>query len=369
MDIHIISNKSGEFFGMSIYPSMSTLDKMVDAMLNDKSHGSLLLEIWKENKEWVLEIDSIALYDRNLNANPAELTAVLIHEIGHIVYSNTIPQRVNKIIKFEMMNLNHQMRELCRRSMVNKLFELSIVDACSQKGFNYVTEDTEIDADKFVIKEGYGVELDNFIAKLLATQGNRLINKSNGEKDKEVEIMVKWAIDNVTEIKMRKTKLRHLIDVQVLKTPSSYVKDLLTKIRNTFVKTEGDAYKQALAEQFLFSQHEKIVTESILDFIDSIGKVKKIHQVDVDVLSVQIEKIDNQDDKIYMLDQIYDKLELVNTGIALIDDGRSNKVSQSKQTLVGFKTQLEKMRAQVLGTKVKEKQYGMFIKYPVGYEG
>jgi hypothetical protein len=369
MDIHIVTNKAGNFFGMSIYPSMTTMDKMVDAMLNDKSHGSLLMEIWKENKNWVLEIDSIALYDRNLNANPAELTAMLIHEIGHIVFSNTIPQRVNKIIKFEVMNLNHQMRELCRKSMVNKLFELAIVDACNQRGYDYISVDTEIDADKFVIKEGYGNELDNFIAKLLATQGNRLINKSEGEKDKEVEIMVKWAIDNITEIKMRKTKLKHLIDVQVLKTPSAYVKELLTKIKTTFVKTEGNAYKAALAEQTLFNQHDKIVAESILDFIDNIGKVKKIHQVDVDVLSVQIEKIENQDDKIYMLDQIYDKLELVNTGITLLDEGRANKVSQSKQTLVAFKVQLEKMRMQVLNTKVKEKQYGMFIKYPAGYEG
>ena len=369
LDIHIITNKRGSFFGMTIYPSMSTMDKMVEAMLNNKSHGSLLLELWKESKDWVLEIDSIALYDRNLNTNPAELTAMLLHEIGHIVFANTVPQRVERIVAFEMQNLNYRMRELCRRSMVNKLFELSIIEACSQIGYNYVRDDSEIDADKFVVKEGYGDELNNFITKLISTRGAGSVNRDKGEKDKEVEIMVKWAIDNVTELRLRKTKLKHLIDVQTLKTPSTFVRGVLSKIKDTFVKKEGDAYREAIAEQTLFASHDRIVREGILDFIDNIGKVKKIKQVDVDVLSVQIDKMENQDDKIYMLDQVYDKLELVNTALTFIDDGKTNKVSQSKQTLIAFKSQLEKMRAQILDCKVKEKKYGMFIKYPAGYEG
>jgi hypothetical protein len=87
------------------------------------------------------------------------------------------------------------------------------------------------------------------------------------------------------------------------------------------------------------------------------------------MLAIEVDKIENNDDKIYVLDLIYDKLDLVNAALDFIDKGKPDKVSQSKQTLLGFKKELETMRAQVLNLQVKDKQYGVFIKYPKGYEG
>jgi hypothetical protein len=70
-----------------------------------------------------------------------------------------------------------------------------------------------------------------------------------------------------------------------------------------------------------------------------------------------------------VLDLIYDKLDLVNAALDYIEQGKTDKVNQSKSTLTNFKNQLEKLRQTVLNTQVKEKQYGVFIKYPKGYEG
>jgi hypothetical protein len=82
-----------------------------------------------------------------------------------------------------------------------------------------------------------------------------------------------------------------------------------------------------------------------------------------------MDKIANNDDRIYVLDLIYDKMDLVNTALDYISQNKTEKVSQSKQTLTGFKTQLEKMRDKVINMQLKEKTYGVFIKYPKGYEG
>jgi predicted transcriptional regulator len=369
IDITLVNNTTNNFFGMVIYPSISSMDKVLDAIVKEKTTTDRILELWAENKEWYLEIDSILLYDRHLNCNPAELTAVMLHEIGHVIYSNTIPQRVTKIIRSELVSLTYSMKELCKKSIVSKLFELCIIEACSSKDYTFHSTHNEVDADRFVMKMGYGQELDNFVGKLLATQGFKDINNDDGELDANVKIMSRWAVDNITEIQMRKTKLKHSLDIEMLRTPSVFIKDAMQKIKDIFVKKEGSAYKQALSEQTLLKTHTKIVTESILDFVDNIGKIKKIQQVDIDIIAVQIEKMENQDDKIYLLDLIYDKIELVHTALDMIEKGKTDKVSQSKVTLLGFQTQLEKMRNQILTTKVKEKQYGVFIKYPAGYEG
>jgi hypothetical protein len=374
LDIHVslVNNNTNKFFGMVIYPSKSLMDNMIDVILNGKQDSSNLnatLELWKKNKEWYLEIDSLLLYDTTLNANPSEITAVLLHEIGHIINSNSVPQRLNRIIRYQVLKLNYSIRELCKKSATNKLFELAVIEACSNKNFRYINKDSERAADNFVVNAGYGDTLDNFITKLIYANGNSLVNRDDSDVDKDIEIVVKWAVENIGELEVRKTKLKQSIDVQIMKTPSMFVKSILKSIKDLFINTEGTAYKQMLQEQILFKTHKRIVAESMANFFNSTGKIKKLSQLDLDVLSVQIDKIENTDDKIYLLDLIYEKLELVNMAIDMIDKGSSNKVSQSRQSLAAMQVQLQKMRDQVLGIKIKDKQYGLFIKYPEGYEG
>jgi hypothetical protein len=119
----------------------------------------------------------------------------------------------------------------------------------------------------------------------------------------------------------------------------------------------------------LIDEYHKILQESILDFFDSLGKVKKVNNSDIDILSIEVNKIENNDDKIYVLDLLYDKLDIINAALDYIDQGKTDKVSQSKQTLLSMKDRLEKLRQQILNMTIKDKQYGVFIKYPKGYEG
>ena len=72
---------------------------------------------------------------------------------------------------------------------------------------------------------------------------------------------------------------------------------------------------------------------------------------------------------IYLLDRIYDKLHLIEAGLEYIESGQKDKVYQSKNTLTDLKRQLEDLRAQVLATRIIEKDYGVFVRYPKGYEG
>ena len=112
------------------------------------------------------------------------------------------------------------------------------------------------------------------------------------------------------------------------------------------------------------------MTEAANSVFDKNGKLKKVSQLDIDVLAVDAERIETHDDKIYLLDRIYDKLQILEAGIDYLESGdRQKVVKQSKNTLIDMKKQLEDLRKVVLSTRIIEKEYGVFIKYPKGYEG
>jgi len=367
-NISIVENDTNQFFGMNIYPTINTINLMIDAILTQKSHADVVVEIWNGNKEWFVEIDSIILYDKNLNANPAEITAVLLHEIGHVVYSNSIPQRVNSILRYQIMQTDYAVKKLCENNKIRKLFDLVIAEACSSKNFHYTNVQSERIADNFVVKMGYGTELDNFITKLIATKGNSLINRSSGEMDGDVKTIILWSVDNITELEFRKNKLKHAIQTELYRNPSHFIRVVFNSIKQAFFGMDVNTYKNMVTEQFIIDTKLKIVNESFLDWFDVAGNVKKISQIDIDMILIEVDKIQNNDDRIYVLDRIYDKLDLVNSSIDIINKGDITKVKQSKQTLINLKTQLEKTRERIIQMQIKEKQYGVFIKYPKGYE-
>ena len=367
-NISIVENDTNQFFGMNIYPTINTINLTIDAILTQKSHADVVVEIWNGNKEWFVEIDSIILYDKNLNANPAEITAVLLHEIGHVVYSNSIPQRVNSILRYQIMQTDYAVKKLCENNKIRKLFDLVIAEACSSKNFHYTNVQSERIADNFVVKMGYGTELDNFITKLIATKGNSLINRSSGEMDGDVKTIILWSVDNITELEFRKNKLKHAIQTELYRNPSHFIRVVFNSIKQAFFGMDVNTYKNMVTEQFIIDTKLKIVNESFLDWFDVAGNVKKISQIDIDMILIEVDKIQNNDDRIYVLDRIYDKLDLVNSSIDIINKGDITKVKQSKQTLINLKTQLEKTRERIIQMQIKEKQYGVFIKYPKGYE-
>lgn len=368
-NMSIVENDTNHFFGMNIYPSKDTISEIVDVILNAKPHTEVIVELWRKNTIWYVEIDSLLLYDNTLNANPAEMTAVLLHEVGHVIYSNTIPQRVNSILRYQVMTMGYNIKKLCENNKIRKIFDLVFVEACSSKNFHYNNIHSERVADNFVVTMGYGQELDNFITKLISSKGNGLINRTNEDINGDIKVIVMWSIDNIGELEFRKTKLKHSIQTELYRNPSHYVRSIFESIKHSFFGNDANTYKNMITEQFILDTKKKIMTESILDWFDPIGNVKKINQIDLDMILIEVDKIENNDDRIYVLDRLYDKLELVDTSLDLINKGQAVKVKQSKQTLMSFKTQLEKTRDRIMQLQVKEKQYGVFIKYPKGYEG
>lgn len=366
-NVTLVDNKSNQFFGMSIYPSRNLVDTLVDEILNKKSKSDAIEQLWAQNKKWYLEIDSLLLHDPTLNTNPAEMVAVLLHEIGHIVFSNSVPARINKVLRYELMKLSFNMKKLVKWKKSQALFSLVFAEACGSKSFSLRRE---LDADKYVVKMGYGSNIADFIEKLLLANGNSMVDRTEREMEKDVRSITTWTLENIGELEYRKTKLRSMLQTEILKNPSVYVRNMVFNIKTKFFGgNDVNSYKEIVAEQYLIREHQTIVREGLLDLFDKYGKLKKIKQSDIDIIEVEKGRISNEDDKIFVLDMIYDKLDEINAGLDLIAQKKSDRVYVSKDKLVGFKNQLEKLRKETLEVKIKDKQYGLFIQYPEGYEG
>lgn len=385
-EVIITKNDNNTFFGANIYPTQDTVDSVVRAILHDKKDGDQVSAIWAENKKWTVELDSILLNDMRLNANPGEITAVLLHEIGHTVYSNSIPQRLHRLIRYKTMKLNYQMRELIADSKISKLFSLAVIESCTTKNFNYINSDkVEAAADQVVLQFGYGEELNSFIDKLIAAKGNGLVNRTDAEIEKDVTSIVNWSLVNVQQLEFRKDKLKDALKVELINTPSMVIKKFVQNIHESFFGSatstyrkllseqytgaQEDVYASAMASQYLMNHYNKVVKESLATIFERTGKVKKVNQSDIDILRVELDRISNVDDKIYLLDRIYDKMELVDIAINMIDQGKADKVQQSKTTLVSMKRDLQDMRDDVMAMKIVDKDYGVFVRYPKGYKG
>lgn len=365
--ITVVKNKSNTFFGMSIYPTESVMDALLDQMINNKSRSEALEKIWAEQKEWVLEIDDLLLNDINLNTNPKELVAILLHEIGHVVFSNTVIQRVNKVLRYELMKTAVKTKKIIRWQRARRIFQLIFIDACGSKNYHMKHE---LEADKFVVKEGYGEQLETFIVKLLKTQGNSLIDRSEKDMEKDIRTIVTWTFVTVGELEFRKTKLRSLLQAELLINPSKYVRSIVHKVKTDFFGGDTiNVYEEAALEQSIMHNYNYTLKEGFFGMFDKFGKLKKLTQSDIDIIEIEMSRVQTQDDKIYVLDLIYDNLDIINTALEMIAKKQADKVPLSKDTLKRFKDQLDKQRKQLLSMQIKDPSYGIFVRYPKGYEG
>lgn len=371
--ISIVENKSRKFFGATVFPTESLCDKVISSILQDRSKLDTVIDVWRENKEWVIELDSIAIYDSKLNANPQELVAILLHEIGHTVYSNTVPQRLFKVIRFGNMNVSAKARKMFNNKKIRLLMVPTVVEACSYKWFKFLADHEEDEADEFVVQLGYGEYLNNFLEKLLKVDGNRMLNSTERDAEKEVEVIYLWAVENSIELRARKTKLRQQLDGQINASYSAYVRNMFKGIKEKFFgKNDGPRYDQvvtttnslALFESCMSSAEQEVIQESM-----SLGRTKKVEQSEIDYIRIKSESISNQEDKIYILDLIYYHLELIRTCKELIEAGKSAKVRNSLRELESMETDLMSIRKYVLDYKIPAQTFSVFVKYPAGYEG
>ena len=109
--------------------------------------------------------------------------------------------------------------------------------------------------------------------------------------------------------------------------------------------------------------------KSVTRFFDKHNRIKPCKMRELDVIEVEIANIKNADDKMFILECLHDELDRVRYALDLSYEGRSEKVGQSIPSLMNYKNKVLKLINECKNTPIPKEQYGLFIKYPKGYEG
>src|SRR5699024_5034551 len=111
--------------------------KLVQSILDEESDKNLK-KIWDENKTWTIEIDNRLLTGSFIDVTGKELTALILHECGHVIYSNSIPQRMTKVMRYEYAKANIGTKNVLKNGIFKKILQIPILKACLFE--NYKTD-------------------------------------------------------------------------------------------------------------------------------------------------------------------------------------------------------------------------------------
>lgn len=339
--IEICSNGSSEFYGMRVFPTDSVIQNISGSL--DSSD-----EAFKKNAtkvtEYTIEIDS-KIGSKLIGLREDEITAILLHEIGHLVLDNKIIEDIQMSYleaKANVFNIesNEGTRALELLYCMSQLQKAQLVNSVKNMTM-------EQNADKFAVSQGYGLELNRALSKIanfFKKDAKRCV-KSNKELTEEMRQEAKMFTDFAKSFENRRTTVNDIIKAEYSKTLFGREKLLLTKALNTI---NGFKPKR---------KRNLIMNESLLHLRPKFGRK------DLDTLSVEMEMVKDYDDKLYLVRKIHKQ-------ISKIDDYVSKEKDDNKQQLYsGYRKQLYDMLNSLISKKIVEKKYGVFVKYPKGYEG
>lgn len=370
--ISIINNKR-QFFGMCVYPSPDEINKLTTMLLETNVKMADVERVHIEcvtKGEHIVEIDSILLYDHNLNASAGEVTAILLHEIGHILTSNNVVCRFERAKEYITIKFDNKTRKLVPIiPMITTLFNIVTLQIFSNH-FN-IGLTKEKHADELALKMGYGQELADILGKLIANGQGERVRRSVRDEDKDIEITIDWLIVNIKELEYRKDRLKRSLKTIKMTTPSPYLAKRLGELTDKVFKKDKETMVEkveVINEAFIISKLKDDKIKAPVGAVDRSGRVKKLLPRDLAIYRAELERVNTVDDKIFLLERLYDLLDIAEYAKQMVQiDPR--KVGQSEQTIDLYIKSLHELISETSARNISRTKYGLFIKYPADYEG
>jgi len=356
-----------ELFIMSVFPEMSTIDKIISAVISNKP-DSVISELWKKNTKWYIEIDDDTLKSKEFDFNEKELTALLLHELGHVVVTNSIPSRISTIMKYEIAKSNYTVKGLLNKGIFAKILSLPILDSCisdKSRSMNNVKE--EIKADNFARKMGYTNDLYSALTKISKS------NKIRSNRDKDISNITNMSLNTLSQIQQRRDNIaRHTLIKLAENCASPYISNIITEyVHDIFENESYSKYPNGHKLEIMQEKMDNAIDEYVKETF-GVKDLKRIDPVSIDYIQVQITSIKNENDKMMLLTYAYSKLDMVNYYLDILDNqklSRRYNVPNSKEQLLLFKKRINDCIVKILAYKYPDKYKGVLIAWPTGYKG
>lgn len=400
-EVSLIDGRS-EFLGMCVYPDMADYNRLISEVTNAhgisqyKSNYERFCHMWFTSlRKFYIEIDKNVFDRKVINFNPQELTAMLLHELSHVVYSDRVSSKMYYAWQVHKKTLDSHDPGLSRLA-ISTLYIIPGMIACAANkantGRNGMKE--EYICDKVFGLKGYQEHLVTALDKIIKAYGTKFV-LDDGKSDKQIDATMKWVDFNVDNVISRRDALGREIVNMASGTRSKYTKDVLLTISKKLGLTARDKYTgKLIAMESIFEDiySGELDTNGMLTKYDIIGDAKAIGALelqakirpaiehakfgvpklpsglDIDTISIEIDRARTHADRIYILDLIHSKLEQVDE-FEEYYSGNTYTINKYKPKIELYRKTLEEYRSMLLNKRNLNTVYKVFTKCPVGYEG
>lgn len=368
-DVRFVPTKEEKFY-MCVIPEFSTINKIIDSIMKNEPSFKTMKKLWKENKMWIIEIDEsiIPVFTSR------ELTALLLHEIGHIVNGNTITNRVGAIIQYELAKAGKPISTmLTKEGIFKKILTIPVLTLCNlsegKKKNDAIIE--EIKADTFAKNAGYKDEL---ITALKKIQND---NKYKYTPDEALQKSMEYSTSAAHQLQLRQANLvkgnmKHIIEKCESPTISSYIKECYDSFFST--GSSDSSVTEEKKMNFLYEQCDRLTENCyFLEFFDIAAKsMKRIEPSMLDYISIKTNMMKTESDKLMLVSYIHNKLDMINYYLELIRNPKTNKkyrIPHTEDELMKMKQRLEQQIAEIVKFRLPDPKRDLWVAYPENYEG
>lgn len=219
-------------FGMRVFPEMAVLQSIAESAVVRFAPFRTIREMWAGCKSWVVEMDARLFDSRGFGMNHKELVACILHEMGHTVFSDTVPERFTRI--FAGTRLKMKLADKAAVKMGYALFMVPLAAACAGpclfRTVSLKFRSEENIADNMAVKNGYGEHLLSAIDKMVANVGATDPKMNVMTMEKETQATCEWSARMVTNMTDRRNKLANDLFHNGIRTNSEYMKETNAKV-------------------------------------------------------------------------------------------------------------------------------------------
>lgn len=382
-----------DFFGVNIYPSVSTARAIVDVACDTvgaddiqyggvafDSPGDVIRSIWMNNTEWHIDFDAKVFYSLSQMLTAREIVALLLYKIEQTVFCNENIMVAYKSIRHITLNVDRRTATIAKSTRCRNFFMIPIIESCGFTNFK-----SEIPSESiFMGVEELHKDYLALLTKIATQYTSSIIDRPSYELKQDITSIMTWVMEALNDLKYSMERLKVALSYQITAEKSYYIKNILVSIMAQFSTQDQSAIEEsynpstpeskALKEAVLMGQIVKEFDEAVRAdeqrLLDKLGRCKRVTQEEIDVLRLEVEKIQSVDDKIYYMEKVHDKINIVEYALTLIGDrDTKGRVRDSKALLKNQLAQLIQIREIIMNKRISPERYGLFIKYPAGYEG
>ena len=95
----------------------------------------------------------------------------------------------------------------------------------------------------------------------------------------------------------------------------------------------------------------------------------KVTQEELDMIRIKIEDMNSTEDKTFLMEKLYRHINAIEAELKFYKNSSRNDNQERYNELLHLKEDAQIIRQCILNFKLPSDHYGLFVRYPKGYEG